>query len=233
MSGSWPNRAWVTGSRSAVVALRRTTRLSTPSRPRRNSPMVGAALSTRPSSTASPALTSSPTAALPPRRAVAEEGAGDLDPAARGHADGAGGGQERRWRRRWPGCPTGPTHTSTGTDERCDAVDEGVEAGVGRRPRRLLLSWSTRAMAPWSLGLGELGLDEVDEHPVEQAAHLDDGHVARIGGGLAGCWPRRPAARASSSEPGPRVRAPTAALGSLGRVRPQVRVGRVRPGQEG
>ena len=109
-----------------------------------------------PRSTASPALTLSPTAASPSRRAVAEERRGDLDAAARAPRRRCGRRRAARWPRRWPGCPTGPTHTSTGTSS-VSMRSTSASRRSSSTTAPPLLSCSTRAMAPVVLGLGRSG----------------------------------------------------------------------------
>ena len=109
-----------------------------------------------------------------------------------GHADDAGGGQQRRWRHRWPGCPTGPP-TRRPARRRSRCARPGRRGGRRSTTAPALLSCSTSAMAPLVLGLGDLRLDEVDQHLVEQPAHLDDGDVAVV---------RRPGPGAASAAAG-------------------------------
>ena len=202
MSGSWAKRAWVTGWRCRGRRRSRRPRLSTPaSSPRRTRRSSGRRC--RPARGRRRRRRSRRRRPRPRRRGVRSpsRAAGDLDPAARGDADGAGGGQQRRWRRRWPGCPTGPTHTSTGTSAVLDALDQLVEAVVGDHRARAV-ELEDEGDGPVVLGLVDLGLDEVDQHPVEQAADLDHGDVAGVVGLPGGA---RPAGRASEQRRGARA----------------------------
>ena len=140
---------------------------------------------------------------LAAQRAVAEQGPGDLDAALGRHADRAGGGQHLR------GVAGGLAARRADPDvdrhgRPFDALDEGVETGIGD-DRAAAVELQDEGEGVLALGLGDLGLDEVDEHPVEQAAHLDDRHVA----GIRRLLGRRRRRSAPGARPaGPRVRAP-------------------------
>src|SRR5690606_11562799 len=115
--------------------------------------------------------------------AVAEQRAGDLDPALRGHADGAGGGQHGG------GLPAGLA--AGGADPHVDGhrrgldrLDERLEAVVGHHGAAAVELQHQRD-GPSGGGLVDLGLHEVDEDPVEEAADLDDRDVPGAGPGVA------------------------------------------------
>ena len=75
--------------------------------------------------------------------------------------------------------PDGPTHTSTGTSAVAMRSTRSLEAGVAH-DRAGAVELQHEGDGAAVLGLGDLRLDEVDEHLVEQPAHLDDGDVAVV-----------------------------------------------------
>ena len=109
--------------------------------------------------------------------------------------------------------PDGPTQTSTGTVGALDPVDQlrrGASSATTDPPAVQLEDQGDGAAV---LGLGDLRLDEVDQHPIEQPADLDHGHVARVVGLRRGAAPAVGPSTAASDSRG--VRPPRPALGSV------------------
>ena len=76
--------------------------------------------------------------------------------------------------------PLGPTHTSTGTDDRAIWLSRSA-IGASETTTPVALVCSTRALAPGRLGVGHRWGDGVDHDRVEQAAHLEHGDEAGRG----------------------------------------------------
>jgi hypothetical protein len=71
---------------------------------------------------------------------------------------------------------------------RLDPLDQRIEVLVGHdHPGAVELK--DQGQRPAVLRRADLGLDEVDQHAIQQSAHLDDAHVAGVGW-LGGGGPR-------------------------------------------
>jgi hypothetical protein len=107
--------------------------------------------------------------------AVPEQRAGQLDPASGGHAGGPGGGQEVGRAAGGPAARGPDPHVDRHRGGR-DPAGQLLEPAVVDHGA-LAVQLEDQGDGALVLGLVELGLHEVDEHPVEQPADLDDRHV--------------------------------------------------------